>query len=526
MLFYNGKIFTGDKNNEFFEAMLISGDKIEKLGTNEEIRALKQEHMKCIDLKGKVLIPGFNDSHMHLYGFGQTLQIVDLVNVQSVEEVISRGKKYISDNNIKSNVWIRGRGWNQDYFTDKKFPTREDLDKISINHPIIFTRACGHLAVVNSKALENCKVENVAGGEFDLDKGIFKEHAISLITDNIPKPSVAEIKNTLTEAMKYANSKGITSVQTDDLSHGGDYKLMLKAYEELNHENKLTCRVYEQCLLDLKQLKAFYDLGYKTGVGDKYFKIGPLKILVDGSLGARTAALNKPYHDDNSTNGVMCYTNEELDHIISYADKIGMQIAIHCIGDRAMQIVLDSYKRVLKADGNLKRHGIIHCQIMDADLLSQFKNLDIIAYIQPIFLHYDLHIVESRVGKKLAKTSYAFKSMIDEGIHTSLGTDCPVEDCDVMANIYCAVNRVDLKGEPAGGYNPKEKLSVYEALYHYTQGSAYASFEERIKGTITEGKLADFVVIDKDIMNMDPLDIKNITILATYVGGKLVYKKS
>ncbi len=529
MILYNGKIYTMD-NKEVVQALKIDNDKIIKVGKNEDVLALKKVNEECINLEGKTVIPGLNDSHMHLYGFGAMLKMVNLMNVTSIKDIITKVQDFINVHKIPQGSWVRGRGWNQDYFTDgKTYLTKADLDKISKDHPIILSRACGHMAVVNSKALEVCGIDKmtnqVEGGEFDLDLGIFKEHALGLIMGNIPKPTIFEIKQALMEAMKYANSKGLTSVQTDDLSHAGTFSDVLKAYEQLRDEGKLTCRIYEQCLLDKEELLEFISLGYKTGVGDEYFKIGPYKILSDGSLGARTAALSRKYADDISTDGVMCYTQEILDDLILTAHQNGFQIATHCIGDRAMKMVLDSYEKALTiANRDNHRHGIIHCQITTNKLIKRFKELNILAYIQPIFLHYDLHIVEDRVGKELAETSYAFKTFVDTGIHTSLGTDCPVEALDTMSNIYCAVNRCDLNGNPIGGWNPQEKLSVYEALFHYTQDSAYASFSENIKGSLSEGKLADFVVLSDDIMEINTLKIKDIKVLQTYVGGKLVYQ--
>lgn len=529
MILYNGKIYTMDKG-KVVEAIKITGNKISKLGNSLDVLVFKDKNEECIDLKGKSVIPGFNDSHMHLYGFGTTLEMVDLKNISSIEEIISKVKNYIKISNIPYGKWVKGRGWNQDYFTNRVFPTRYDLDKISSEHPIILTRACGHMAVVNSKAIEICGLDNmkknIEGGEYDLSLGIFKEKALSLILDNIPKPSIIDIKKTLIEAMKYVNSMGITSVQTDDLSHCGNYKNMLLAYDELNKENRLNCRIYEQCLLNKDKLSEFIELGYKTGIGDDYFKIGPLKILSDGSLGARTAALENHYIDDPSTKGVMCYTQDELDDLITYAHINDMQIATHCIGNRAMRMVLDSYEKAFSIkNNNNHRHGIIHCQITDKSILNRFKELNICAYIQPIFLHYDIHIVEKRVGKELASTSYAFKSMLNKEIKVSLGTDCPVESCNPFENIYCAVNRQDLHGLPLNGWNKQESLSVYDAVYHYTVGGAYQSFAENIKGCIKTNYLADFVVLSDDIFTIEPMKIKDIEVLMTFVGGKIVYKK-
>ncbi len=532
MILYNGKIVTMDNYLKEAEAILIKNDKIEFVGTNDQILVHKTKDTTLIDLHGKLVIPGFNDSHMHLYGFGQGLQMVDLKNATSVKEIINRGKEFISSKEIRENAWVIGRGWNQDYFKgDKIFPTRFDLDEISTTNPIMLSRACGHLAVVNTKALEICGIDintpQVDGGEFNFDLGLFSENAISLISANIPKPTKEEVKKALIDGMEYANKHGITSIQTDDLAHAGNYKLLIEAYESLRRAGKLTCRIYQQCLLDSKEkLKEFLDFGYNTGYGDNYYKLGPLKLLSDGSLGARTAALVNPYADNSKTNGIMCYSQAELDELIKLAHDNGMQISVHCIGDRAMYSVLNSYEIALKANNRKDhRHGIIHCQITDETLLNKFKELNVIAYVQPIFLHYDLHIVESRVGKELASKTYAFKSMIDKGIHTSFGTDCPVEALDTMSNVHCAVTRSDLSGYPKDGWNSKEKVSVYEAIYSYTMSSAYAAFEEDIKGSISKGKLADFIVLDEDIFKVDVNKIKDIKVEMTFVGGKLVYKK-
>lgn len=525
MIFYNGVIYTMD-NKKVVQAVKIQGDKIIKTGTNTDILNMKEPHELVIDLKNKTVLPGFNDSHMHLYGFGIHLDTVNLSKAKSIADIINEGRSYIETHNIPSYQWIQGRGWNQDYFQDdKRYPTKVDLDKISTSYPIIFYRVCGHIAVVNSKALEICNInENtsqVEGGEFDYDLGIFKENALSLITDKIPKPTVQKIKTTLLKALAYANSKGITSIQSDDLSHAGNFQDVLQAYHELHDEGKLTGRIYQQCLLTKEELTTFLSLGYKTGVGDHFFKIGPLKILSDGTLGARTAALRMPYHDNPQATGMLCYSEEELEDLIHYAHKNGMQIAIHCIGDRALDVVLNCFKKLSSLDN--RRHGIVHCQITDYELIERMKNLHLCAYIQPIFLNYDLHIVEKRVGKALASTSYAFKTMLDKGIKVALGTDCPVEEINPLPNIYCAVTRCDLQGFPQGGWNPQEKLSIYEAIYAYTLGGAYTSFEEHLKGSLTENKLADMVVLNENPFTVAVDNLKDIEVLMTIVGGKIVY---
>lgn len=535
----NGKVVTMDGNRSIQEAVAIDKGRIVKVGTNEEILELKGENTDVIDLGGKLLLPGFNDSHLHLVGFGYTLQNVDLVGVKSIEEIIERGRAAIEEKKIKKGQWLRGRGWNHDYFIDKQvFPTRYDLDKISTDHPIVFTRACGHVLVANSKALELAGITKdspqVEGGHFDLDEngeplGIFRENAMELIYSCIPEPTVEDIKNMLKEAMAKANACGITSVHSDDFEAlpGKNYENIIKAYKELKEEGNMTLRVYEQCLLpEIERLSAFIEKGYNTGYGDEVFKIGPLKLMADGSLGARTAALTKPYEDDKTTSGIPVFTQDELDELVDKAHSSGMQVAVHGIGDRAIYMALDAIEKALRKNPRQDhRHGIVHCQITDEYILNKFKELNAVAYIQPIFLDYDWHIVEDRVGPDLMKTSYNWKTLVDKGVHIACGSDCPVESFDVLNGIYAAVTRKDLKGEPEGGWLPEQKLTVEEAVYGFTMEGAYASFEEDIKGSIEEGKLADLVVLSQDIFEIPEDNIKDVEVEMTIFNGEIVYKK-
>jgi predicted amidohydrolase YtcJ len=536
LILINGKVHTMDKAKSTAEAVAVRDGKFVAVGINEEVLAMETSETEVIDLKGNVVLPGFNDSHMHVFNFGSSLRMVNLVEAFSIEDIIYDTKKFIKEKNIESGKWVQGRGWNQDYFEgEKRFPTRYELDKISTEHPIIVSRACGHVAVVNSKALEvtgiTAATAQVEGGHFDLDEkgeplGIFRENALGLIYDNIPNPTLKEIKEMIKDALKYANSKGLTSIQTDDLAHlpGKDFETMIKAYSELRESGELTVRIYQQCLLsDSEKLKDFLNKGYRTGWGDEMFKLGPLKILADGSLGARTAALCQPYDDESSTSGILVYRAEELYELIKGAHDSGMHVAVHCIGDRTMYLALDCIEKALKDNPREDhRHSIVHCQITDETLLNKYKELDVVAHIQPIFLHYDLHMVEQRVGREKAKKTYAFKTMVNKGVHVALGTDCPVEALDTMPNIYCAVTRKDLKGYPEEGWLPQEKLTVEEALYNYTMGGAYASFEENVKGSITVGKFADMVVLSDNIFEMEPEKIKDVKVEKTFLGGKLV----
>lgn len=493
--------------------------KIVFVGSDKEALSYSQER---IDLNGKYVYPGFNDSHMHIVNYGQSLKNVVLTNhTSSLKELLEELKKH-----VKIGKWLVGRGWNHDYFKDvQRFPTRQDLDTVSQDVPIVITRACGHVCVGNSKAIELADIHEVSGGSYDLEAGLFRENATFLMYDAIPTPTIQDIKESVLIAQKKLNSYGITSVQSDDLlSATSTYKDGLRALEELRDENQLTLRIYEQAqFLNLETLKEFISDGYCTGIGNEYFKIGPLKMLGDGSLGARTALLSKPYADAPEMIGIPVYSKEELHAMFGYAHSHGMQIAIHAIGDGILDWVMEAYESVLKTyPRENHRHGVVHCQITREDQLKKFEELHLHAYIQSLFIDYDNHIINQRVDEQTAKTSYNFKTLY----HTttlSNGSDCPVEDPIVLKGIQLAITRTSLDG--TGPYLLDQALSVKEAIDSYTKDGAYASFEENIKGQIKEGMYCDFVVLDQDILQTDIHKIKDIKVLETYVGGKKVYTR-
>ncbi len=420
----------------------------------------------------------------------------------------------------------------------KIFPTRHDLDKISTDIPLLYYRTCGHIIVLNSKALEVVGVDKntpqVEGGHFDLGEngeplGIFREFAQELVFDKVPSPTVEQIKNMMRRAFADLNAEGITSVGSDDFTAmpDRDYEKVIRAYRELIDSGEMSVRVNEQCLLPERDLlQGFYQKGYKTGVGDEFFRFGPLKLLIDGALGARTALLREPYVDAPTTRGIATATQEELNELVLLAHQNDCQAAIHGIGDAAMDMIFESIEKALqKYPRENHRHGVVHAQITDKKLLDQFQKLDALAYIQPIFLDYDWKMVESRIGKERMESSYDWKGMIDRGIHASMGSDSPVETFSVMAGIYEAVTRKDLSGKPEGGWMMDKAVSVSEAILGYTYEGAYATFEENIKGTLEVGQLADMVVLSEDILSIDPERIKEVQVLMTIMDGKIVFQR-
>lgn len=535
-IFINGKIVTMEKDMPQAEAVVISNGRITFVGSNSEALKHQVAVTQVIDLKGRMMVPGFIDSHMHLLNLGYSMRNIDLSGAKSIEELKALISNFIKTNNIEPGQWVLGRGWNQDYFDVKVFPNRHDLDDVSKEYPILITRACGHAVVVNSMVLDLCGIDGnkgqIEGGAMDLDeegelKGIFRENAISMVYEAVPKYDVKSIKEMLLEAQNEALTFGITSIQSDDLQSapGLGFDEVIHAFQELANEGKIKIRLYEQSqLTDIEELKSFFDKGYFAGWGDEYFKIGPLKILTDGSLGARTAYMTAPYEDAPDNYGISTFSQEELDELVVCAHERNMGAAIHCIGDKAMYMAFDSIEKAIKKMPQKNvRHSIIHCQITDEKLLDRFKELDVIAHVQPIFLDYDLHIVGERIGRERAKWTYNWKSLVDRGVHVAFGSDCPVEPCNVMHGIYAAVTRKDLRGYPRGGWLPDQKVSVEEALYGFTMGPAYASFEEEVKGSIKVGKFADFTILSENIFEIEPEYLKDVEVVATIMNGEIMF---
>ena len=535
-IFYNGKIYTMEKGWGVQSAVAVQDGIIQRVGQDEEILALKTSETECIDLKGKTMLPGFTDSHMHLLSYGYSLEKVNFYSARSVDDLVELAKAFLAERPYLT--WLQGRGWNQEYWTEVRFPNRYDLDRISCDIPMSFTRACGHIIVCNSKALEVMGVTKDTpdpfGGQIDRDEngeplGIFREAARDIVYNALPDLQVEDIKRMLKNGMDGLVKAGITEVQTDDFEAlpPGQYQKVLDAYHQLEEEGGLKVRVFEQCLLASQDLlEKFLSEGHTTGEGTPMFRVGPLKLMADGSLGGRTAYLARPYADDPSTEGIPVFTQEQLDKLVLTAQKAGMMSAVHCIGCGAAEMTMHAIEAAqLACPKPDLRHAIVHCQITDRPLLEKFAKLNVVAHIQPAFVDDDIPIVEARVGKELTQTSYNWKTLQDMGVCIAGGSDSPVIDFSVMNGIYCAVTRQRLNGEPEGGWLPDQKLTAEEAVQAYTVGGAYASYDERVRGTIRNGKYADLVVLDQDIFQIPSEEIKDVKVDMTVLNGKTVYTR-
>lgn len=539
-LLTNGNIHTMDDQCERADAIVTKDNKFAYVGTESGARGYLKERVEAyeeIDLGGHLVLPAFNDSHMHFIHFAKNIRSVNLSGATSIHELIERLKAGLIRRDPADKAWLEGDGWNHDYFQDeKRFPNKFDLDEVTDKVPMLVIRTCSHIGVLNSAAMREIGlnketavqygdlVEVLTDGE---PNGVIKENLLGDVKIKISNLNLETLKEIIPLAQEKLLEQGITSVQSDDIGYlsGSDYELFFKAFQDLEAAGKLRMRLGEQCLLEtVPQIKEFFEKGYNVGWGGEKLKVTCIKLLEDGSLGARTAALRKPYADDTSTTGLVLHSPEELDELVALSHQNGCPVAIHAIGDRAIENALNAIEKVRKTNSKNIRHGIVHCQITDEAQLDRFGKLDVLAFIQPIFIDYDMNIVYDRVGAELTETSYAWKTLIDKGVHVSIGSDCPVEAFDPMPNIYSAVARKNITGKEKRVFLPDQKMTMQEAIHAFTVEGAYASGEEAIKGTVTAGKLADFIVLDHDLFNLNnEEEILDTKVLASFFDGKLAY---
>jgi len=531
VLFQNGRFHVFPHETREREALAAYHGRILYVGDREDARNAfpRGTQVKVVDLGGKVAVPGFIDSHLHLMNLGLGLRHLSLHDVSSIAEL----KDLVAEKakTVGPEEWILGRGWDQDFFAEKRYPTKKDLDQVCSGRPVYLTRACGHLAVVSSKALELAGITrdtpDPPGGVIDRDPygdptGVLRESAQGLVRSKVPEPSRESLLESTKEAIRYLLERGITSVHPND-GHVG-VRGTMEIYREAR-EAGFPMRVYWDLPYDF--LDDLVQGPLRTGDGDDYFRIGAVKIFADGSLGGRTAALEEPYSDHPETSGILVLSEEELRESVYKAHALGMQVAVHAIGDRAVRVALEA---IGYAQGRITRerprHRVVHAQILSPGLVSDLKRNGVVADVQPKFLTTDMRWAQERVGLRRMRSSYAWRTMMKAGVHMAGGSDCPVEPADPLWGIYAAVTRKDMEGEPKTSYYPNERITVEEALRMFTVGGAYAEFQEHRKGTLEPGKLADFTVLSENIFRVPHDSIKDIKVEMTVVGGNVAYARS
>ncbi len=518
-IYYNGIIYLNDEKTTKASAMAAEDGLVKAVGSDEAILAMASSEDSRLDLDGKLVMPGFVDSHLHFVEYAVEKSFVDLSSAGSLEELLSMMRERLPEA-LEKNKPLRGFSFDNNYWEDPTLPTRDNLDSLSIEIPITVRRTCHHVTVCNTPALRLCGLEQ------SNPDGILQEDDQYALLNALPRPTVDDIKELILSACYDVASKGITEIQTDDLTlipiepYG---KTIIDAFRQLSEEGKLTIRVYEQCNLpSMERLKAFLNDGYMTGQSFGNFTIGPLKLLGDGALGARSAALMEPYQDDPENTGILNFRDKELSDLVLKAHKAGMQIAIHGIGDRCIQQILDSFAKALEEDPREDhRHGIVHCQITRPEQLKSMQDMNIMAYIQPVFLKADQYIVEDRIGPELTSSSYDWRTMEDMGIRLAGGSDCPVEPFDILPNMYYALTCREPGAEHA--WHPEKSLTLEETIRLFTSDGAYASFSADRRGKTLPGFDADFVVLDRDITTLPAEALLEAQVLMIFVGGKNVY---
>ena len=529
-IYTGGHIYQG--LNQFCEAFVVEAGRFAFTGKTGEALALAAPGDEIIDLGGKFVCPGFNDSHMHLVGYGQSLTRAPLHEyTESLSGMISAFREFALAHPPVTGGWIIGRGWNQDYFEDvSRMPDRHDLDQVSMEHPVMAVRCCGHCLILNSRAIEMLNITPDTpvpeGGSIGMENGQpdgrLYDNAMDIAYDALPSPTGEEARAMIRAACASLNACGVTSCHSDD--YALPWRMAHRVFRQMAESGELTVRVYEQSnFQSAPALREFLEEGNTTGVGDEMFRVGPLKMLGDGSLGSRTAYLSRPYSDAPAAQGLLVFPQETLDEMIALANEHDMQVAVHAIGDGCLDNVLTAIERALSSHPREDhRHGVVHCQITRPDQLEKMAQMNLHIYAQTIFLDYDSGIVRDRVGD-LADSSYCWKTLMNKGLSVSNGTDCPVERPDSLRGIQCAVTRAPLAG--GGQYLPDQAFTVCEAIDSYTVRSAEGSFEEQIKGRIEPGMLADFVVLDESPFDVAPEKIKDIAVLETWLGGRQVFRR-
>lgn len=534
-IFVNGRIRTLDNENSVCEAMLVSDGVIEATGSPADMRLLAGTGAEIVDLECHNVLPGFIDTHLHMMDYGiYGLRTADLYPAQSVGDVVDIMCSWLADKNVPEGQWLEGFGWDQDLYPGAQFPTRHDLDRVSRRHPIMITRRCGTICSANSLALKLAGVDrntpDPPGGEIRKDAfgepdGVMLESAMSLIGGIVPKISD---KETIKEILAYSAQElvrlGVTVAHTEDFMSVGDKKALMDAYLELQDEGRMPLYLVLQLRIHQpKDLPSFYVFGFKSWESFGRIRVGPIKFLGDGSLGAWTAGLNEAYSDKPGDRGLVYYDQEELTSLVADVIRNDFDITIHSIGDRSTELFLKAcYANISEIERRGLRPSVIHSQIMNRAIFDLYKKTGANAIVQPMYVHSDWKIADDRVGHRMAY-SYCFKKMRQAGIHISAGSDLPIESANPFDAIQVSVSRRDLSGMPEGGWYPEEKLDRLDALKLQTSYGAHVSFDEDRFGTLESGKQANFVVVSDDVFAVPEQAIKDIRVLATYVDGQAVY---
>jgi hypothetical protein len=526
LIIQNARVWTVDPSRREAEAVAILGDRIVAVGSNQQVDAWRGPHTRVVDAAGKRLLPGFNDAHVHFMDGGSQLDNVELNDATSPQEFARRIRERAAK--TAKGEWLLGGDWDETKWTPAELPTKELIDAVTPEIPVAVDRYDGHMVLANSLALKlagiTAQTLDPAGGVIVRDQqgnptGALKDAALDLLFKAVPPPSHDQRRHAIERALAHAASLGVTSVQ-----HMNPDYADIAIYSELLDEGKLTTRIYAAPLIT--QVDDQVKIGIRRAFGGPYLRIGAVKAYADGSLGSATAYFFEPFLDQPGNRGLL---SDEM-HPISLmrdrmmqADAAGLQICTHAIGDAGISAILDIDGEIEKAGSRDRRWRIEHAQHMAAKDFDRFAQLHVIASVQPYHAIDDGRWAERRIGHDRSSRTYAFRTFLDHGVRLALGTDWNVAPLNPMLTLYAATTRATLDGKNPTGWFPEQKLTIQEAIEAYTIGSAYAEFQENEKGSITVGKLADMVLLSDDVLSIDPVKIREVKVLKTWVGGKLTY---
>jgi predicted amidohydrolase YtcJ len=523
------RLYTSDTAQPVAEAFAVRGSRIVFVGTKPEALRYRGPATSLLELPDRTVLPGIADAHAHLIGLGLALRTVDLVGAVSYDELISRVVP--KARNVPEGTWIRGRGWDQNRWPDKQFPVHDALSRAVPDHPVLLTRIDGHALLANEKAMAlagvSAETPDPAGGRIERKPGsrepagVFVDNAQALITRVVPPLNDQEIESVLLAATAEANRWGLVSVHD-----AGESERVIQVLERLAKAGRLPLRVYAMVADDSVALAAAFARGPISAAYDGHLWIRTIKLYADGALGSRGGALLAPYSDDPGNTGLLVTSPAHLRDVAIRALRAGFQVATHAIGDRGNRVALDAYEAALKAvPAKDHRFRVEHAQVLSPDDIPRFARLGVLPSMQTTHQTSDMPWVEARLGPERVKGAYAWRSLLATGVIIPNGTDFPVERVNPLLTFHAAVTRQDADNNPPGGWYPEQRMTREEALASMTRWAAHAGFQDTIMGSLSAGKYADFTVLDRDIMTAQPGDILRAHVVATYVGGRMVYRE-
>lgn len=525
----NARIYTVDDAHPFVSALAVRQGKVQFVGSVREALHLRGPSTRVLDAAGRTVVPGIVDAHAHLFGLGEFLRDLDLTDTRAFDEIVSRVAARTKD--APAGRWIVGRGWDQNKWGDTRFPTHEALSRVSPNNPVVLTRIDGHAMLVNTAAMRDAGVtqatKDPAGGRIERGSngeptGVFVDNAMQLIDRVIPPMSHDDMRAATLAAIAESNRWGLVGVHD-----AGEPREVLDVFEELAKAGTFNLRVYAMVSDDSAAIQHYFQLGPRSALYDGRLWIRSIKLYADGALGSRGAALLDPYSDDPKNSGLLKTTPEHLRDVSTRALQHGFQVATHAIGDRGNRVALDAYEAALKAVPTVDhRFRIEHVQVLDHADVPRFAQLGVIPSMQAVHQTSDMYWAPTRLGYARTFGAYAWRSLLNTGVIIPNGSDYPVERVNPLFSFHAAVSRQDDYSWPPGGWFPEQKMTRDEALKSMTIWPAQAAFQEQTLGSLTPGKYADFVILDRDIMTVPESEILGTNVVATYIGGRVVFERN